>query len=269
MRMQKPSQGGDLWISSAKNSHREKGFETHPSRMPLIVMLVCMFQKSSPCRGFFKTLLPVEGFWVLSWYVCLCWYVCFKSPLPVEDFSKPFSLWRVSDYWASMYVCVMSLTHKWILDIWTIHRTPPHKSWKIELNVKYWTVSVRNRTHASQREFSLLEPSEAFWRHLEASKAFWSVLKLSGAFCRLLEAFGGVMSWPVVTGRVMSWYVMIVMTGHIVAWPVMTGQVMSWPVMTCQLFSSLGKSLPHKSHFSFKINWSCWLSRWSEMRLPI
>ena len=35
-------------------------------------MLVCMFQKSCPCGGFFKTLLPVEGFWVLSWYVCMC-----------------------------------------------------------------------------------------------------------------------------------------------------------------------------------------------------
>ena len=66
---------------------------------------VC-FKKSCACGGFFKTPLPVEGFWVLSWYVCIWRYVCFKSPVPVEGFSKPPSLWRLSDCWASMYVCL-------------------------------------------------------------------------------------------------------------------------------------------------------------------
>ena len=121
-----------------KNHDREMGFESSLPKAPtgrvvlkriliadswLWCWYVC-FKKSCAHGGFFKTPLPVEGFWVLSWYVCIWRYVCFKSPVPVEGFSKPLSLWRVSDYRASMYVCVMSLTHKWILDIWTIHRTP-------------------------------------------------------------------------------------------------------------------------------------------------
>ena len=108
-----------MWWN-CKNPHMEDGFETHTYSRQLIVMLVCMFQKSCACGGFFKTAHPVEGFWVLSWYVCMC---------------------------------VMSLTGREIRDIWTIHRTPPHKSWKIELNVKYWKVFVRNRTSSQEHEY--------------------------------------------------------------------------------------------------------------------
>ena len=154
MKMQKPSQGGDFWISSAKSSHREKGFETHTYRMPLIVMLVCMFQKSSPCRGFFKTLLPVEGFWVLSWYVCLCWYVCFKSPLPVEDFSKPFSLWRVSECKAGMYVCLCKKPDR---------QRVFEKAWQAE---EFWKSltgrEVLKKPHR-QRGFEKAPQAEGFW----------------------------------------------------------------------------------------------------------
>ena len=71
MKLQKPSQGDGFWVSSAKSPHREGGFETHTYSRQLIVMLVCMFQKCCACGGFFKTPLPVEGFWLLSWYVCM------------------------------------------------------------------------------------------------------------------------------------------------------------------------------------------------------
>ena len=103
-----------------KNTDREMAFglalqKTLTGRVVLKRMLIAdsslwcwyvCFTKSCACGEFFKTPLPVEGFWVLSWYVCIWRYVCFKSPVPVEGFSKPLSLWRVSDYWASMYVCV-------------------------------------------------------------------------------------------------------------------------------------------------------------------
>ena len=72
MKMQKPSQGDGFWVSSAKSPHRQGGFETQTYSRQLIVMLVRMFQKSCACGGFFRTPLPVEGFWMLSWYVCMC-----------------------------------------------------------------------------------------------------------------------------------------------------------------------------------------------------
>ena len=106
MKVQKPSQGDGFWVSSAKSPHRQGGFETHAYSRQLIVMLVCMFwkvlclwrvfqnsspcggflsaklvcmylkvcmfQKSCPCGEFFKTAHPVEGFRLLSWYVCMC-----------------------------------------------------------------------------------------------------------------------------------------------------------------------------------------------------
>ena len=62
MKMQKILQGDGFWVSSAKSPHRENGFEVHIHSGQLISVLVCMFQKFSPCGGFFKTPLPVERF---------------------------------------------------------------------------------------------------------------------------------------------------------------------------------------------------------------
>ena len=62
MKVQKPSQGEGFWVSFAKTLHIEKGFETHAYSRQLIAKLVCMFQNPSPCGGFLKTRLPVEGF---------------------------------------------------------------------------------------------------------------------------------------------------------------------------------------------------------------
>ena len=100
MKIQKPSQGDGFWVSSVKTPHRERVFETHPYSRQLISMLVCMFQKSCACGGFFKTPLPVEGFskHLSLWGVLQNLPLCegfFKTPLPVKGFSKPLSLWRV------------------------------------------------------------------------------------------------------------------------------------------------------------------------------
>ena len=66
VKMQKPSQGHGFCVSSAKTPHREKGLEAHTYSRQLILVLVCMFQKSSACGGFSKNTLPVEGFRLLS-----------------------------------------------------------------------------------------------------------------------------------------------------------------------------------------------------------
>ena len=73
MKIQNPSQGDRFCVSSAKSPHKEKGFEAHTYSRQLIVMLVCMFQKSCACGGFFQNPSPCGGFLIAK---LVCMYVC-------------------------------------------------------------------------------------------------------------------------------------------------------------------------------------------------
>ena len=117
-----------------KNHHRETTFGL-------------ALQKALTGRRVLKRMLIAD-----SWL--WCWYVCFKSPVPVEGFSKPLSLWRVSDCWASMYVCVWWASRAERFGISGSSTVSSLTNLgKIQLNVKYWNVSVRNRTSYLEHEF--------------------------------------------------------------------------------------------------------------------